>query len=353
MSDSDAETDPEDADESRVDTDTRTDGVKHGVETDDATDGAADTDAATDGTETDPAADGAETDARAATAGNAAAKSRSPEELPETDDSEIERAAQEVPRGLPLRVQGLKKTFGGITAVDGASFEVEEGSLTGLIGPNGAGKSTTFNCITGVHKADAGHVFFEGEDITGLSPYQIANRGLVRTFQIARELEEMTVLENLMLAPRGQVGESLTRSVVPGLRSGVVTQEEDLREEVWETLEFFEIDHLAGEYAGTLSGGQRKLLEMARALITDPEMVLLDEPFAGVNPTLEEKLLERIHALRDDGYTFLLVEHDMDLIMENCEHVIVMHQGSVLAEGDAEDIRNNEQVIDAYLGEEL
>ena len=284
---------------------------------------------------------------------NPAAQAKAPEDLSEVEDSEVERAAQQTPRGLPLRVQNLHKRFGGITAVDGATFEVEEGSLTGLIGPNGAGKSTTFNCIAGVHEPTSGTVLFKGEDITGLQPYQIANRGLVRTFQIARELEEMTVLENLMLAPRGQSGEKLTNSVVPGLRDNVVRQEEEIREEVWETLEFFEIDHLAEEYAGNLSGGQRKLLEMARALMTDPEMVLLDEPLAGVNPTLEEKLLERVHALREQGYTFLLVEHDMDVIMNNCEHIIVMHQGKVLAEGDADDIRGNEQVIEAYLGEDI
>jgi branched-chain amino acid transport system ATP-binding protein len=284
---------------------------------------------------------------------NPAAQAKAPEDLSEVEDSEVEKAAQQTPRGLPLRVQNLHKRFGGITAVDGATFEVEEGSLTGLIGPNGAGKSTTFNCIAGVHEPTSGTVLFKGEDITGLQPYQIANRGLVRTFQIARELEEMTVLENLMLAPRGQSGEKLTNSVVPGLRDNVVRQEEEIREEVWETLEFFEIDHLAEEYAGNLSGGQRKLLEMARALMTDPEMVLLDEPLAGVNPTLEEKLLERVHALREQGYTFLLVEHDMDVIMNNCEHIIVMHQGKVLAEGDADDIRGNEQVIEAYLGEDI
>ncbi|MFC5367334.1 ABC transporter ATP-binding protein [Salinirubrum litoreum] len=253
----------------------------------------------------------------------------------------------------PLRVENLRKEFGGITAVDGATFAVERGSLTGLIGPNGAGKSTTFNCITGVHDPTAGNVYFEGEDITGLRPDQIANEGLVRTFQIARELEEMTVLENMMLAPRGQLGESLYRSVTPGLRSGVREQEEELRERVWETLELFEIDHLAEEEAGNLSGGQRKLLEMARVLMTDPEMVLLDEPLAGVNPSLEKKLLERVHELRDEGYTFLLVEHDMDVIMNNCEHIIVMHQGQVLAEGDASDIRSNDQVIEAYLGENV
>jgi branched-chain amino acid transport system ATP-binding protein len=271
----------------------------------------------------------------------------------ETGDSPVEEEAKEVPSGLPLRVQNLNKEFGGITAVDGASFEVEEGSLTGLIGPNGAGKSTTFNCITGIHQPDGGTILFEGDDITGLQPYDVADRGLVRTFQIARELEEMTVLENLMLAPQRQKGESLTHAVVPGLRAEVKRDETAIREEVWETLELFEIDHLAEEYAGNLSGGQRKLLEMARTIMTDPTMLLLDEPFAGVNPTLEEKLLDRIHELTDRGYTFLLVEHDMDLIMEHCEHIIVMHQGDVLAEGTADDIRGNERVVDAYLGEDI
>ncbi len=250
----------------------------------------------------------------------------------------------------PLRVEGLEKSFGGITAVDGASFQVEQGSLTGLIGPNGAGKSTTFNLITGMYTPDAGTVTFNGEDITGMEPYTIANRGLVRTFQIARELKDMTVLENMMLAPKGQAGESLWRSVTPGIRGKVVEQEEELLERAWETLEFFEIDHIAEEYAGNLSGGQRKLLEMARALLTDPDMLLLDEPFAGVNPSLEKRLLTHIHELREEGYTFLLVEHDMDLIMNNCEHVIVLHQGKVLTEGTPADIKSNEEVIEAYLG---
>ncbi|WP_227354071.1 ABC transporter ATP-binding protein [Haladaptatus salinisoli] len=257
------------------------------------------------------------------------------------------------PSDTPLRVDDLRKTFGGITAVDGATFSVEQGSLTGLIGPNGAGKSTTFNLITGVHTPDGGSVRFDGEDITGLRPYQIANRGLVRTFQIARELSEMTVLENMMLAPAGQSGEKLWRSVTPGFRGDVRREEEAVLERAWEMLEFFEIDHLAEEYSGNLSGGQRKLLEMARALMTDPKMVLLDEPLAGVNPSLEKKLLAHVHELRENGYTFLLVEHDMDVIMNNCERVIVMHQGKVLAEGRPEAIRANDRVIDAYLGEEI
>ncbi|ADB60623.1 ABC transporter related protein [Haloterrigena turkmenica DSM 5511] len=254
---------------------------------------------------------------------------------------------------VELAVDGLVKRFGGITAVDGATFEVESGSMTGLIGPNGAGKSTTFNCITGIHEPDAGTVTFQGEDITGIRPYQCAEYGLVRTFQIAREMANMTVLENLMLPAKRQRGEALWRSVLPVTRREVVREERELLERVWDSLEFFEIQHLAEEKAGTLSGGQRKLLELARALMTDPEMLLLDEPFAGVNPTLEKKLLEHVHDLREEGYTFLIVEHDMDLIMENCERVIVMHQGSVLAEGAPGAITSNERVIEAYLGGEV
>jgi branched-chain amino acid transport system ATP-binding protein len=281
-----------------------------------------------------------------------------PEDAPEVEeveaqDSDVEEAAKHTPKSIPLRVEGLRKTFGGIVAVDDATFEVEEGSLTGLIGPNGAGKSTTFNCITGVHEPTAGSIYFQGEDITGLSPDTVANRGLIRTFQIARELEEMTVLENMMLAPKGQRGESLWRSVLPFARRSIIEQEEEVLEECWEMLEFFEIDHLAHEYAGNLSGGQRKLLELARALLTDPSMLLLDEPFAGVNPSLEKRLLEHIHELREEGYTFLIVEHDMDLIMQNCEHIIVMHQGKVLTEGSPADIKSDEQVIEAYLGGEV
>ena len=281
-----------------------------------------------------------------------------PEDAPEVEDveaqdSEVEEAAKHTPKSIPLRVEGLRKKFGGIVAVDDATFEVEEGSLTGLIGPNGAGKSTTFNCITGVHDPTAGSVYFQGEGITGFSPDDVANRGLVRTFQIARELEEMTVLENMMLAPKGQRGEALWRSVLPVARRSTIQQEEEVLENCWEMLEFFEIDHLAHEYAGNLSGGQRKLLELARALLTDPTMLLLDEPFAGVNPSLEKRLLEHVHELREEGYTFLIVEHDMDLIMENCEHIIVMHQGKVLTEGSPADIKSDEEVIEAYLGGEV
>lgn len=254
---------------------------------------------------------------------------------------------------VPLRVHELEKSFGGLTAVENATFSVESTSLTGLIGPNGAGKSTTFNLITGFYEADSGQVFFNGEDVTGSQPYELADKGLVRTFQIARELGEMTVLENMMLAPKGQAGEALWRSVTPGFRDDVQDDETEILERAWEMLEFFDIGHLAEEYAGNLSGGQRKLLELARALMVEPEVLLLDEPFAGVNPSLEEELLSHIHNLRTDGYTFLLVEHDMDLIMNHCERVIVMHQGSVLSEGTPEEITEDEQVIEAYLGGEV
>jgi ABC-type branched-subunit amino acid transport system ATPase component len=252
-----------------------------------------------------------------------------------------------------LTVRNLRKTFGGITAVDDLSFDVAAGSLTALIGPNGAGKSTTFDLITGVHQPDQGSVVFDGTDVTGRRPNELATRGLVRTFQIARELDEMTVLENVMLAPRDQVGETLWRSVLPLARRRVSEQERNLREEAWNTLEFFELDHLAEEYAGNLSGGQRKLLEMARVLMTDPRMILLDEPLAGVNPSLERRLLDRLHELRSEGYTFLLVEHDMDVIMEHCDPVVVMHQGRVLAEGPPDAVRQDERVLEAYLGGEV
>lgn len=264
-----------------------------------------------------------------------------------------ERARSSTEEETVLAVENLQKRFGGITAVDGASFTVEAGTVTGLIGPNGAGKSTTFDLVTGVHAPDGGHVWFDGTDITGWRPDRIARRGLVRSFQIARELEEMTVIENLMLAPPGQRGERFWHAVLPGLRGRVREQEVSLRERAWETLEFFELDHLADEQAGALSGGQRKLLEMARVLMTDPEMILLDEPMAGVNPTLEAKLLDRLRDLQAEGYTFLLVEHDMDVVMEHCDPVVVLHQGQVLAEGAPAEIRRDNRVLEAYLGGEV
>lgn len=275
----------------------------------------------------------------------------------ERDDTTAESVSMDAPAFDPdgglLQATGVRKSFGGIVAVDGMDLAIQAGTMTGLIGPNGAGKSTMFNLITGVHTPEAGRIVFNGDDITGMRPSDIAARGLVRSFQIARELKRMTVMENVMLAAPNQSGESFWRAVTPGFRRKVSEEETELRERAWEVLDFFEIDHLAGEYAGNLSGGQRKLLEMARVLMTDPEMILLDEPLAGVNPTLEKKLLDRLHALQDEGHTFLVVEHDMEVIMNHCDPIIVMHQGSKLVEGDAETVRQDERVLEAYLGGEV
>ncbi|WP_435347396.1 ABC transporter ATP-binding protein [Haloarchaeobius sp. HRN-SO-5] len=249
-----------------------------------------------------------------------------------------------------LEVTDLRKSFGGITALDGVDVTVDQG-ITGLIGPNGAGKTTFFNCVTGYLSPDGGSVEFHGTDVTGDRTPAIVREGLVRTFQIPRELENMTVRENLLLGPRGQSGENLTRAWVRG--GEFVEDERRSRRAAVEMAEFFELDHLLDEPAGNLSGGQRKLLELARVLLTDPEMVLLDEPLAGVNPTLERKILNRIHELESQGQTFLFVEHDIEVIMANCDHVVVMHQGKKLTEGDPETVRNDQRVIDAYLGEEL
>lgn len=252
-----------------------------------------------------------------------------------------------------LSVSGLVKRFGGLVAVDSVSFDIESGSITGLIGPNGAGKSTLFNLITGYLEPDDGEIYFDGDQITNEPAHMISRRGLSRSFQISRELKEMTVYENMMLAPDGQVGERMWHAILPGLRSGVVEQDSEIRARAWDLLEQFELQHLADEYAGNLSGGQRKLLELARILMRDPELLLLDEPFAGVNPTLEEKLLDHIADLNDQGHTFLLVEHDTDIIFNNCERVLVMHEGKVLASGEPSEVKNDEQVLEAYLGGQI
>lgn len=242
----------------------------------------------------------------------------------------------------------LEKNFGGIKAVDGCSLKVEQGSITGLIGPNGAGKTTLFNLITGFYAPDGGEIWFSGERIGGLSPHKIARRALTRTFQIPRELKEMTVLENLMVVPENQVGERIWNSF---FRPGVVRrQERELRDEALEVLEFVELIDLANEYAKNLSSGQKKLLELARTLMAEPKMILLDEPGAGVNPTLMRKLTRNIEKLRQRGKTFFLIEHDMDLIMNLCDTVIVMNKGRQLAEGTPDEIRKNESVLEAYLG---
>ena len=288
------------------------------------------------------------TDGDASTTGRDAedAPGRSDESAPKRDN---ESAPERSDEDAVLEVSGLEKRFGGITALDGVDMKVNPG-ITGLIGPNGAGKTTFFNCLTGFLSPDAGTIRFDGTDVTGDGPATVAGQGLVRTFQIPRELEKMTVLENLLLGPPNQSGERLWQAWVRGEQ--FVEDERRTHRRAREMAEFFELDHVLETQAGNLSGGQRKLLELARVLLTEPEMVLLDEPLAGVNPTLEEKILDRIHELESQGYTFLFVEHDIDLIMEHCERVVVMHQGRVLTEGPPDEVRSDERVIEAYLGED-
>ncbi len=248
-----------------------------------------------------------------------------------------------------LEVNRVSKRFGGLWAVRDCSLRVEEGSITGLIGPNGAGKTTLFHLISGFYRPDGGKVLFRGRDITGWPPYRLYHLGLYRTFQIPRIFGEMTVLENLMVVPKYQVGERVWN---PLFRPFLVRRQEDeIRGKAEEVLEFVGLRHLRNEPAKSLSGGQKKLLELARALMADPVMVLLDEPGAGVNPTLMRKLAQRIRELVTEwGITVFLIEHDMDLVMNLCNPVIVMSGGKVLTMGSPAEVRENPQVIEAYLG---
>jgi branched-chain amino acid transport system ATP-binding protein len=248
-----------------------------------------------------------------------------------------------------LQVQGLSKAFGGLLAVHACSFEVRAGSITALIGPNGAGKSTVFGLISGFLRPDTGRVHLAGDDITGLPPHRVFRRGLCRTFQIPREHGSMTVLENLMLVPPDQLGERFWN---PVLRPGAVRrQEREIRAKALETLDFLTLHHLRDEYAATLSGGQKKLLELARTLMADPRIILLDEPAAGVNPSLMARIRDKIVQLNAErGITFLLIEHDIPLVMGLCDPVIVLNQGTKLAEGPPSIVRNDPRVLEAYLG---
>ena len=248
-----------------------------------------------------------------------------------------------------LEIKNVHKSFGGLKAVDGCSLSIKKGLITGLIGPNGAGKTTLFNVITGHYKPDGGSILFNDQDIGGLAPHQIFGKKLYRTFQITREFAQMSVLENLMLMPEGQIGEKFWNTWFKV--KGIKQQETENKDKALEVLEFVELIDLQNEYAGSLSGGQKKLLELARSMMADPEMVLLDEPGAGINPTLMKKLMHNIQTLCEQkGITFLLIEHDMDLVMNLCDPVIVMSEGKKLAEGTAEEIKCNEQVLEAYLG---
>ncbi|MEN9010462.1 MAG: ABC transporter ATP-binding protein [Yoonia sp.] len=246
-------------------------------------------------------------------------------------------------------VENLVKTFGGFRAVDGATLRIEEGSITGLIGPNGAGKTTLFNVIAGVLEPTAGRVTMMGEDITGLPPHELFHKGLLRTFQIAHEFSTMTVRENLMMVPGTQSGETL-RNAWFG-RKRIADEERALLAKADEVLEFLTIDHLKDEKAGNLSGGQKKLLELGRTMMVDAKIVFLDEVGAGVNRTLLNTIGDAIIRLnKERGYTFVVIEHDMDFIGRLCDPVICMAEGKVLAEGTLAEIKANEQVIEAYLG---
>ncbi len=247
-----------------------------------------------------------------------------------------------------LSTQGLCRSFGPLKAVDQVSLDIPEGSITGLIGPNGAGKSTYFNLLTAALKPDAGTVRLNGQEVTGLSPDKLFARGMGRTFQIPRPFARMSVLENVMLAPTGQIGESVTGPFLN--RARVRDQEAQIRAKALDVLDFVTLGALADHPAGKISGGQMKLLELARVLIGDPRLILLDEPAAGVNPVLTETLIGKIEELNRQGTTFIIIEHDMDFVMRHCEPVIALAEGRVVFQGTADEALANPVLLDAYLG---
>lgn len=248
-----------------------------------------------------------------------------------------------------IRVENVTKNFGGIRAVDGVSLEIAQGSITGLIGPNGAGKTTLFNIIAGHFPPSSGQIYLDGEDVTALEPHELFHKGLLRTFQIAHEFSSLTVLENLMVVPGEQPGEELRDTWFNFAKVREV--EAKVRERAREVIEFLEIPHLENELAGNLSGGQKKLLELGRTMMVDAKIVFLDEVGAGVNRTLLQTIARSIQRLNQErGYTFCLIEHDMDFIARLCDPVIVMAEGRLLTQGTTEEVMNNEDVIEAYLG---
>lgn len=248
-----------------------------------------------------------------------------------------------------LQIQNLSKRFGDLTAVDQVSLNIERGSITGLIGPNGAGKSTLFETIVGEERADSGRILFNGQAIQGLSADRIYREGLARTFQIPQPFPEMTVLDNLMLAAPDQLGETFW---APVLRPAAIRRQERERlQRAHEILEFTTLSRVAGIAARQLSGGQQKLLELSRVLMGKPELILLDEPAAGVNPALTHTLMERIHALNEQGISFLIIEHNMDLVMRHCQPIIAMANGRVIFTGTAEQALHCDELLDSYLGD--
>jgi branched-chain amino acid transport system ATP-binding protein len=248
-----------------------------------------------------------------------------------------------------ISVKSIAKSFGGVKAVNHASLTIADGSITGLIGPNGAGKTTLFNIIAGLYQPDQGQVLLDGNDVTGLKPHDLFHKGLLRTFQIAHEFSRLTVTENLMLVPGQQAGERLWNTWIQ--RAQIRQQEQAIRQRANEVLDFLNLKPVANELAGNLSGGQKKLLELGRTMMVDAKVVLLDEVGAGVNRTLLNAIGDAILRLNQErGYTFCMIEHDMDFISRLCNPVIVMAEGGILAQGTAEDVKNNDEVIEAYLG---
>jgi neutral amino acid transport system ATP-binding protein len=244
-------------------------------------------------------------------------------------------------------VDGVTRSFGGLTAVAVEHLEIQRGGITGLIGPNGAGKTTLFNLLTGFDQPNTGSWSFDGRSLGKMSPYQVARLGVVRTFQLTKALSRLTVLQNMLLGAQGQSGESFLRALIPGTWR---SQEQANTEKAMDLLQRFKLDTKKDDFAGTLSGGQRKLLEMARALMSDPRVVMLDEPMAGVNPALTQSLLGHVKDLREQGMTVIFVEHDMDVVRDISDWVVVMAAGKIIAEGPPESISQNQAVVDAYLG---
>jgi neutral amino acid transport system ATP-binding protein len=253
------------------------------------------------------------------------------------------------PKPNPILVaDGITRQFGGLTAVDVEHIEIQQGAITALIGPNGAGKTTFFNLLTGFDQPDSGTWSFNGTSLSGIAAHRVARLGMVRTFQLTKALSKLTVIENMRLGATGQRGENMFRALFKSIWGN---QERDITERADDLLTRFKLDAKREDFAGSLSGGQRKLLEMARALMVGPEMVMLDEPMAGVNPALTQSLLGHVKDLREDGMTVLFVEHDMDMVRDISDWVIVMAQGKVIAEGPPDAVMGDQRVIDAYLGQ--
>jgi neutral amino acid transport system ATP-binding protein len=246
-----------------------------------------------------------------------------------------------------LVVKNVSKSFGGLKAVDVKHLEIESGVITALIGPNGAGKTTFFNLLTAFDAIDSGSIELFGKDIVGVASHNLAKQGMVRTFQLTKALSKMTVIDNLKLGALHQSGENFIKSLFTPIWS---SQEREIESRADALLDRFNLSHMRDEFAGTMSGGQRKLLEMARALMTDPRILMLDEPMAGVNPALTQSLLGHVKSLRDEGRTVIFVEHNMDVVRDISDWVVVMAEGAIIAEGTPDHIRSNQVVIDAYLG---